>query len=563
MKKIFLSFIVALAVNSLMAQTALIIPDTLSGTSINLNIADSSKQFFSGYNTSTIGYNGRYLGPTIILNQGQTVTMNVHNMLADTTTTHWHGLHVAPINDGSPHNPIMAGNTWSPNFTVMDNAATYWYHPHLHGKTMDQVVKGATGLIIVRDPVEAALTLPRTYGIDDIPLIFQWQHMDSTTKQFILDDKADNITLVNGQVTAPYLDVPAQIVRLRILNASSLRFFDFGFDDNRTFNQITSDGGLLNTPVPMTRLILGSGERAEILVDFSGQQGNTFFIKQYGTQLPAGYPGGRSGVMGMMVMGPLDNTDFNLLQLNVVAPTGSPVTTTPTVLTTNTVYSSVGAANFNVAITASPMMSMTNFLMNGIKYNENIINMTSTQNTIMRWTITNHSMMPHPFHIHGNHFYVLTVNGAAPPANMQGRKDVVVVSPHGGTVVLITKYLDFNDPVMPYMFHCHILSHEDNGMMGQFIINPSTTGVSETAFDENGIAVFPNPVSENLNIVLNNGNNQKKTLFIYNTLGQNVFTTTSSQNNISIPVSNFNAGIYLMMMLGDSGIEKQVKFIKQ
>ncbi|MBK9026241.1 MAG: hypothetical protein IPL69_20465 [Saprospiraceae bacterium] len=158
--------------------------------------------------------------------------------------------------------------------------------------------------------------------------------MDSTTKQIILDDEADNITMVNGQISAPFLNVPAQIVRLRILNASSHRFFEFGFDDNRTFNQITSDDGLLNAPVPLTRLMLGSGERAEILVDFSGQQGSTFFIKQYGTQLPAGYPGGPPDGMGMMTMGPLDNIDFNLLQLNVVSQTINPVTTIPSALTT-------------------------------------------------------------------------------------------------------------------------------------------------------------------------------------------------------------------------------------
>ena len=141
------------------AQTLIPIPDTLSGANINLTIADSTQQFFGGYNTNTIGYNGSYLGPTIILNKGQNVTMHVNNMLMDTTTTHWHGLHVAPMNDGSPHNPIMTGNTWSPSFTIMDNAATYWYHPHLHGKTMEQVVKGAVGLIIVRDAIESALTL--------------------------------------------------------------------------------------------------------------------------------------------------------------------------------------------------------------------------------------------------------------------------------------------------------------------------------------------------------------------------------------------------------------------
>ena len=543
------------------AQTPLFIPDTLAGTNINLNIADSSHQFFPGINTTTIGYNGSYLGPTIILNKGQSLTMNVHNELADTTTTHWHGLHVAPMNDGGPHNMIMPSDTWSPAFTVMDNAATYWYHPHMHGKTMDQVMMGAAGLIIVRDSLEASLSLPRKYGVDDFPLVFQWQHLDSTTKQIILDDEADNITMVNGQITAPFVNVPAQIVRLRILNASSHRFFEFGFDDNRTFNQITSDAGLLNAPVPLTRLMLGSGERAEILVDFSGQQGNTFFIKQYGSQLPAGYPGGPPDAMGMMVLGPLDNTDFNLLQLNVIAPTSDPVSTIPATLSLNVPYSVVGADNFTVAFTGVPMMSMTNFAMNGVQFDENVINMTTTQNTIMKWTLSNQSMMPHPFHIHGNHFFVLAVNGATPPLNMQGRKDVAVVSPMGGSLVLITQYNDFNDPMMPYMFHCHILSHEDNGMMGQFIVNPPTSSVAENDLN-NDSRIFPNPVVENLNLFLSSENSTIHQITIRNEIGQTIFQTKSSENNLTIPAVDFGAGLYFIEVIDEKGNVTTKKFFK-
>lgn len=562
MKKFTLIIYLILSVTILKAQTALFIPDTISGSNINLTIADSSLQFFPGFNTSTIGYNGRYLGPTILLNKGQSVTMNVHNQLMDTTTTHWHGLHVAPVNDGSPHNPILSGNTWSPSFTVMDNAATYWYHPHMHGMTMDQVLMGAAGLIIVRDSLEATLDLPRKYGVDDFPLVFQFQHMDSTTKQIILDDEADNLTVVNGQVTAPFLDVPAQVVRLRMLNASSHRFFEFGFNDNRTFNQITSDAGLLDAPVPLTRLMLSPGERAEILVDFSGQQGSTFYIKQYGTELPAGYPGGPPDAMGMMTMGPLDNIDFNLLQLNVVAQTADPVTTIPVAMTTNTAPSQVGADNYSISIAGVPMMSMTNFSMNGVQYDMNVINMTTTENTIMKWTISNQSMMPHPFHIHGNHFYVLSFNGATPPLNMRGRKDVATVSPMGGSLVLITQYTDFNDPTVPYMYHCHILSHEDNGMMGQFIINPSSSGVLENSATDIH-QMYPNPVTGILNVIVGNENQSLKTISIFNNLGQTISTFKTIENKIMIPTNEIEAGIYLLSVRDENGNTKTAKFIKQ
>lgn len=473
MKNIF--FVLALTILSSVVNaqftTALPVPTTLTGNNISLMLQNGTTQFYTGFNTVTNGYNGNYLGPTLILQKNQSVTMDVMNMLGDTTTTHWHGLHVAPINDGSPHNVILNGATWSPSFTVMDKAATYWYHPHLHGKTMKQVVKGAAGFIIVKDSVEAAITLPRTYGTDDFPIAFQFQTFNTTTKQIVIDDELDNAILING-VIEPYLNLPAQVVRLRLLNASSHRFINFGFSNNKTFKQIASDAGLLNSPASLTKLQLGSGERAEILVDLTGLQGTSFYIEQFGTSLPAGYPGGPPDAMGMATLGPLDNKNFNLIKLNIVAPTASPITTTPTTLTTNTAWSPTGATTRTFAITGSPAMSMTNFLINGGKYDEAVTNFSTTQNNIEVWNITNASMMPHPFHIHGNHFYVLSVNGATPAANLRGRKDVVVVPPNNGSAKIIIKYEDFADSTMPYMYHCHILSHEDNGMMGQFKVNP-------------------------------------------------------------------------------------------
>ncbi len=420
----------------LRAQTPIFIPDTLSGNLIDLQLQNGSYEFYPGVVTQTIGYNGNYLGPTIILQKGQQVTINLQNQLGDTTTTHWHGLHVAAMNDGSPHNPILAGETWSPSFVVMDKAATYWYHPHLHHKTLAQVVKGAAGFIIVRDAEEAALNLPRTYGLDDIPLVFQWKTFDAA-KQIVADDEADNEVLVNGTING-LLELPAQVVRLRLLNGSSHRFFDFGFADNHVFRQITSDDGLLDAPVALTRLVLAPGERAEILVDLNGLPGSTLKLRHFGTQLPQGYPGGTMMMGGMM--GPKDNTDFDLLTIHVVASTINPVTTIPTILTTNTIWPQAGATARSIGLSAQPMMSMTNFFINGVKFDQSKINFTTEQGRTEVWTITNQTMMAHPFHIHGNHFYVLSVNGASPPANLRGRKDVVVVPPMNGSVKLITRY---------------------------------------------------------------------------------------------------------------------------
>lgn len=539
------------------AQTTPIpIPPVLSGSNISLTLQNGTTSFYNGFNTATNGYNGNYLGPTLVLQSGQSVTIDVANMLGDTTTTHWHGLHVAPINDGSPHNLIMDGATWSPSFTVMDKAATYWYHPHLHGKTMEQVIKGASGFIIVQDNEEAALALPRTYGVDDFPIAFQFQTFNNVTKQLVMNDELDNAVLINGVVSNASINVPAQIVRLRLLNASSHRFFMFGFNDNRTFHQITSDAGLLNTGIPLTRLQLASGERAEILVDFSGQQGSTFFLKQYGTQLPAGYPGGPPDNMGMMQLGPLDNTNFDLLQFNVISPTTNPITTLPTTLTTNLVTSTAGATTKNFLLQGSPMMSMTDFNINGMQYNDNVMNFITQQDAVMIWNITNQSMMPHPWHIHGNHFYIQSINNAAPPLNMRGRKDVVTVPPQGGNVKLIMKYEDFADSDMPYMYHCHILSHEDNGMMGQFIVTPNVTATAPINIERN-ISISPNPLSlgHSLRIA---AEDDIREVHVINSVGQVVLSFSANKKQMDIDLSLIKGEYYIQVLTQNNILTQKI-----
>ena len=178
--KLTLTVALFLATVSLVfSQNPLFIPDTLSGTTFNLTAQIGTKSFFAGQTTPTYGYNGNFLGPTLILRKGDSVTLNVTNQLPVATTVHWHGFHVAPENDGGPHQVINAnGGIWSPSFTVRNNAATYWYHPHGHTKTELQVSKGLAGIIIIRDNQEDAYALPRSYGVDDFPLIFQTRAFD-------------------------------------------------------------------------------------------------------------------------------------------------------------------------------------------------------------------------------------------------------------------------------------------------------------------------------------------------------------------------------------------------
>lgn len=542
--------------NIIFAQSYIPIPDTLTGELINLEIGNGTKQFLANNNTNTIGYNGSYLGPTIILNKGQNVKINVKNNLTEPTSTHWHGLHVAPSNDGSPHNPILPGSTWSPTFQVLDNAATYWYHPHLHNSTMNQVLKGAAGMILIRDEAESKLNLPRQYGVDDIPLIFQFKTFDLNNKQIVLSDEQDNEVLVNGTING-ILNCPAQIVRLRLLNGSSHRIFRFGLDGDLKFSQIATDGGLIDKPVELTRLNLAPGERAEILVNLSNQKGKIINLKSFGNELPQGYPGGPPmGMMGSTMIGPLDNSTINILQINVKDQTTNPILTIPTELVQNHVIPLENYTTRAIGLTAQPMMSMTNFFINGKQFNEKEINFTTEIGKTEVWNITNQTMMAHPFHIHGNSFFILKINGSDPPENLKGKKDVVIVPPMNGSVKIITKYEDFSDDEMPYMYHCHILSHEDAGMMGQFLIlNP----LNNSELNNNKhYKIFPNPSSQTLQI--KNDNNEKiDKIIIYNYLGIKLFEKENIGNWIDI--SSLISGDYILQIFSKSTTEL-LNFVK-
>ena len=493
-------------------QNLLSIPDTISGTIFNLNVLDTSKVFYPGFTTKTYGINSKYLGPTLFLNKGDSVSLQVNNQLTDTTTIHWHGLHVAAMNDGGPHNFILPNSIWNPKFKVRDQAAMYWYHPHLHMKTNKHVSLGAAGLIIVRDSVEKSLNIPRKYGIDDFPLVIQSKCFD-TNKQIIFGNASDSVILVNGTLN-PYLPIPAQVVRLRILNASPERVYNLGLQGNLTFYQIGTDGGLLDAPVALSRLRLAPGERAEILVDFSGKMGQTINLMSFASELPSAIYGASQPGMGAGQTIPgytsnsLNGTNFKIISFSVTAQSTSPIVTIPSSLTINSPYNTASANAFKnltfTPVNMGPTAIQGPFLINNTSFDMDVINYTIPFNNIEIWTLTNQTPIAHPFHIHDVQFYITEINGAAPPANMKGRKDVVLVPGGGQTVKFITKFETFCDSMAPYMYHCHMLTHEDDGMMGQFVVKcPNSVGLAENNWGTNNFLVYSNHADKSINIKSN------------------------------------------------------------
>jgi bilirubin oxidase len=479
MKKII--YITLTTIGFLSAQNELFIPDTMSGNEFNLILQNGTTQLFDGEATATMGANGGNMAPTLIFQQGEYVNINVTNNIGEETTIHWHGMHISPENDGGPHSVIMPGDTWNPNFTVMDKACTMWYHPHLHQKTNEHVTKGITGFIIIRNDEESALNLPRTYGVDDFPLNLQTKQFDSSN-QIVIGGHVDNIPMVNSTIDA-YVELPAQVVRLRVLNGSSMRVFNLGLSNNATFYQIGSDGGLLSDPVSMTRLLLAPAERAELLVDLTGMEGQSIELNSYGSTLP-GSAYGIAGLASMQGVSPpgynsnvLNGNDFILLDINVGVQTNSPVLTIPNTLVNVTPIDEADATvTRSLTIQAPDMMNdgITGpFEFNGQAFNMSVINQTVQLDDTEIWEVFNMSQVGHPFHIHDVQFYILDRDGVIPSENERGRKDVVWI-PMMQTVRFIAKFEDHADNEVPYMYHCHMLQHEDEGLMGQFIVEGET-----------------------------------------------------------------------------------------
>jgi blue copper oxidase len=451
-------------------ENRLRIPELLEGergadgvVRFDLEVRAGATQFRDGAATETWGVNGTYLGPTLRAARGDDVEIALHNGVDEATTMHWHGMHLPASMDGGPHQNVAPGATWRPAWTIDQPSSTLWYHPHPHGRTAEHVYRGVAGMFIVDDDQEADLDLPRTYGIDDLPVIVQDRNFDGDN-QFDGAGRGDEL-LVNGTFD-PYVDVAHERVRLRLLNGSNARFFNFGFVDGRSFDMIASDGGLLPSPVTLDRVPLSPGERAEIVVAF--EPGEAAVLRSFPRGSGAGFVADRFGGH--------DDT-FDVLQLraaDVLHPSAEP----PDQLADIERLDPTDAVQ-----TRTFRLSGTQI--NGEDMAMDRIDAVATSGTSEIWEIEG-SGETHNFHVHGVSFQVLDIDGAPPPARLDGWKDTVEIR-SGTTTRLIVPFGNHTDDATPYMFHCHILRHEDRGMMGQFVVvEPGETASTPSAEHDHG-----------------------------------------------------------------------------
>jgi len=435
------------------SSKSLIIPPLLTGTDksgvkhYDLTIQKATHKFFNDFSTATYAVNGTYLAPTLKLINRENVSINYTNNLDEPTTMHGHGMHVPATMDGAAHQVIAPRETWSATYTVNQRASTNWYHPHLMGKTAEHVYKGLAGLIIIEDDEINALDLPNTYGVDDIPIIVQDRIFDangqldySPSRREIMHGYIGDTLIVNG-VIDPHVNLQAKEIRFRILNGSNASVYNFSFSDGRNFKQIATDNSLLESTVSLNSLRLSPAERAEIVVDFSEDEGKTLTFK---------------------------SASKTILNIKIKAKTLAS-TTTPTKLTTlnfNQLSDAVRTRTFSLSASGPGDLRI-----NGVSMNMSVINERVPIDEVEIWEVINTMDMNHNFHIHASHFTIAQRNGsfANVSNNEKGYKDTVFLAPND-RVKLLVKMVDYADSNSPYMYHCHFLEHEDAGMMGQFTV---------------------------------------------------------------------------------------------
>lgn len=438
----------------------------------DLTAQEGTSSFLPDVATPTWGYNGDYLGPTLRAERGEKVRVDVTNALPEATSAHWHGMELPAVMDGGPHQPIEVGQTWSPRWTIDQGAATLWYHPHLHHTTAAQVYRGLAGLFLIDDPVLDGV-LPQDYGVDDVPVIIQDRRIDSGGRSephggfMRFTGMLGDVLTVNGTV-GPVFDATTASVRLRILNASPARIYNLAFSDGRSFHQVGTDVALLPAPVRMTSLQLSPGERAEIILDMA--PGDDVVLRSLEPDLGTTF-------LSTRLAGGHDT--FEVLRVRaagVLAPSPDLPATLPG-----------DADDEPVPSLSEPdrTFSMEDATISGRPMDHDRIDARILAGSVEVWDIRNASHQPHNWHVHGMRFRVLPVDAAALPAYHQGWKDTVYIPP-GGRVRLAIEFVDFPDPHTPFMFHCHLLYHEDNGMMGQFLLVDDPAAVDAQDGDGRG-----------------------------------------------------------------------------
>ncbi|HEY0810308.1 MAG TPA: multicopper oxidase family protein, partial [Longimicrobiales bacterium] len=425
-----------------MRSTADVIEVTLVAEPARLSLLE-------GKPTDVFAYDGTVPGPTFEFKEGDRVVVHFKNNLPVPSTVHWHGLHIPFDMDGSPFHPVPPGGTHDYVFTLKPGSAgTYWYHPHPHHGTRNQVVKGLFGAIIVRapdDPLPASLKeqllILADNRFDDDGSI-SLPHPNSQQGRIDFENgREGDVLFVNGKVLPTIQMRSGEVQRWRIVNASAARIYRLTIPGHR-FLHVGTDGGLFEHPVEVNELLLSVGERAEILVRGTGEPGTRAVLQTlpYDRYIPQTKPKDWNQPRDLLTLQYSHDTP--------IKPIALPRT-----------LRKVPALD-TAMVDARRVITLGQGMINGKLMDMDRIDVSGLLGKTEIWEIENIVGMDHPFHLHGFQFQVLDRDGVPEPQRQW--KDVVNVPKHQTARFIVR----FDDYPGKWMFHCHILDHEDHGMMG-------------------------------------------------------------------------------------------------
>ena len=437
-----------------------------------------------------------YQNPIIRIKRGNQFNARLHNGLDEPTIIHWHGLHLPGVMDGHPRSTIADGAHYDYAFTVANRGGMYWYHTHAHNLTAKQAYSGLAGIFMVEDDDEAALrnALQLEPGVTELPLLIQDKqftgagalaYASNSMQQNMMGQLGDTI-LVN-LTPQPQLDIASRLYRFRVLNGSNSRIYKLAFmhrGNMLPYAIIGTDAGLLERPYTARQVFLSPGERVDVLFDASQLRvGDQVLLKSLafdamendmmGGMRGMGGMGGMGGMRGMGGSRLALGAEFEILKLAVTSRGPAAPTVPPNTLSTIARIDTRGAAVRNISLT----MQRMRWLINGKSFDMDSYPIQSRSNTVEVWDIQNARMsMPHPMHVHGFSFQVVSrrnspkqVRELAHDASGRsvtdlGWKDTILVWP-GETVRIAIDFTNAYQGDQVYLFHCHNLEHEDQGMM--------------------------------------------------------------------------------------------------